>query len=374
MKIITNQLGLLLIFLLVTACNGTTGFNQSGTPSGNSGSTSAGGKLTVYFTQPDAANATTLTGGPETHLIAAMDKAQISIDMAIYELSLKNVTQSLIRAHQRGVNVRVYTDTDHFAWSEFKKLVKAGIALKGDKRSALMHNKFTVIDKKQVWTGSMNYTYNGAYHHNENLLRLDSIEAALNYSEEFAQLWRGIHRQINTSDSVFTVNGTTVKVYFSPDDGFRKNYLLPLLASAKQSVHFMAFAFTSRDIANSLSNLKQQGIEIKGVFDKNQSGQSYSQYDDLLKLNVDVKLDGNPYKLHHKVMIIDHRYVVTGSYNFTQNAENNNDENALIIDSKNLANIYEKEFSKVYQQANNRQARSINNEILYDKSDWMTAY
>lgn len=375
MKIITKYLSLLLALFFISACNSSTGFNnqKEGTTT-SSGASSAGGALTVFFTQPDANNAKTLTGGPETHLIAAIDKARISIDVAIYELSLKNVTQSLIRAHKRDVTVRVYTDSDHFSWKEFKALIKAGIAVKGDKRSALMHNKFTVIDNSQVWTGSMNYTYNGAYHHDENLLRLDSLAAALNYTEEFAQLWKGNHRQANTSDNVFNINNSIVKIHFSPDDHFRSNYLIPLLVSAKQSVHFMAFAFTSTDIANTLVTLKQQGIEIKGVFDKSQSGQSYSQYDDLAKLNVDVLLDGNSYKLHHKVMIIDHRYVVTGSYNFTQNAESNNDENSLIIDSTNLAAIYEKEFSRVYQQAKNKQARTANSHYHIDTKDLLIAY
>jgi len=370
---IKKHLSTFFILFFLSACNGTTGFNYQET-GGSGGSSSAGGALTVFFTQPDAPNTKTLTGGPETHLIDAIDKARISIDVAIYELSLKNITQSLIRAHKRDVTVRVFTDSSHLAWKEFKALIQAGIEVRGDERSALMHNKFTVIDNKQVWTGSMNYTYNGAYHHNENLLQLDSIAVASDYSEEFSQLWAGIHRQANTSDSVFSINNTTVKVHFSPDDGIRDNYLIPLLRSAKHSVHFMAFSFTSTDIAKQLISLEQQGIEVKGVFDKSQSGQSYSQYDDLAQQNIDVLLDGNPYKLHHKVMIIDQRYVVTGSYNFTQNAESNNDENIVIIESTSLATSYEQEFSRIYQQAKSRQSRPTLTDLLLDNADWLIAY
>ena len=373
---IIKHLCILLTLLLLSACNSSTGFNyqDSGSTTPSSGASSSGGAITVFFTQPNATNAKTLTGGPETGLIAAIDKARTIIDIAIYELSLKNITQSLIRAHKRDVTIRILTDSDHLNWTEFKALIKAGITVKGDDRSALMHNKFTIIDNKQVWTGSMNYTYNGAYHHNENLLRLDSTAAALNYSEEFSQLWAGIHRQENAADSVFSISNTTVKVHFSPDDHFRDNYLLPLLTSAKHSVHFMAFAFTSSDIANKLASLKQQGIEIKGVFDKNQSGQSYSQYDDLAKQNIDVLLDGNSYKLHHKVMIIDRRYVVTGSYNFTQSAETRNDENSVIIDSTNLAASYEKEFSRVYQQGKSKQSRYTRTTPAVNSDDWLIDY
>jgi phosphatidylserine/phosphatidylglycerophosphate/cardiolipin synthase-like enzyme len=352
---------LFLCFFLTISCNDSGGFNQQNgsttTPTVPPSTDNSNGAFAVYFSQPSSSNADTLTNGPETHLIAAIDAARLSVDVAIYELSLKNVTQSLINAHQRNVRVRVLTDSDNFEWQQIQELNKAGIAVKGDQRSVLMHNKFTVIDKKQVWTGSMNYTYNGAYHHNENLLQLDSIPAAINYTEEFEQLWVGIHRQINASDSVFTIDNSTVQVYFSPDDHFRAQHLIPLLQSATQSVHFMAFAFTSTDITSTLAALQQQGIEIKGVVDTSQSGSSYAQYDDLKAENIDVLLDGNPKKLHHKVMIIDHRYVVTGSYNFSQSAEARNDENSVIIDNSDLAAQYEQEFTRVYQQASNKKQR-----------------
>ncbi|MCK5918273.1 MAG: hypothetical protein KAG34_07595, partial [Cocleimonas sp.] len=298
MKILNTLLTLSAILLITAGCNSSTGFNQQGEPSvtPSTNTPASNGSINVYFSQPDSTNAKTRTGGPETRLIAAIDQARISVDVAIYELSLKNVTQSLIKAHQRNVRVRVLTDSDNLLWQQIKELRSAGIAVKGDKRSVLMHNKFTVIDKKQVWTGSMNYTYNGAYHHDENLLQLDSIAAASSYNEEFEQLWVGIHRQINASASMFTINNTTVQVYFSPDDHFRSQHLIPLLQSAKKSVHFMAFAFTSTDITTTLSNLKQQGVEVKGIVDSSQSGSSYAQYDDLKNENIDVLLDGNPKK------------------------------------------------------------------------------
>lgn len=353
MKILSKALSLFVCFFLASGCNNSGGFNQQNTSVTTTATDSEAspidseGAFNVYFSKPDASNAS----GPELRLVAAIDQARISVDVAIYELSLKNVTESLIKAHQRDVRVRVLTDSDNFDWEQIQVLSRAGIAVKGDQRSALMHNKFTVIDNKQVWTGSMNYTYKGAYRHDENLLQIDSIPAALNYSEEFAQLWAGIHRQVNASDSVFMVNNSTVKVYFSPDDHFREQHLIPLLQGAKQSVYFMAFSFTSTDITNTLSQLKQQGVEIKGVVDSSQAGSSYAQYDDLQNENIDVLLDGNPQKLHHKVMIIDHRYVVTGSYNFSQSAETRNDENSVIIDNGNLAARYEQEFTRVYQKA-----------------------
>jgi phosphatidylserine/phosphatidylglycerophosphate/cardiolipin synthase-like enzyme len=57
--------------------------------------------------------------------------------------------------------------------------------------------------------------------------------------------------------------------------------------------------------------------------------------------------------MHHKVIVIDERIVITGSYNFTSRAERRNDENLLIIDDPTLAAAYLAEFERVFEQANN---------------------
>jgi phosphatidylserine/phosphatidylglycerophosphate/cardiolipin synthase-like enzyme len=64
-----------------------------------------------------------------------------------------------------------------------------------------------------------------------------------------------------------------------------------------------------------------------------------------------VRLDGNPANLHHKVLIIDRRIVVTGSYNFSQNAETRNDENLLVIHNADVAALYLGEFERMLAQA-----------------------
>lgn len=345
---------ILLVILFLNACGG--GSDSSTTPSTSISSfnTSSNASLTVFFSKPAETVSNNDTHGPEANLINAINKANTSIDMAIYELSLDTITQSLLAAHQRNITVRVLTDSDHLHWDAFQTLINAGIAVKGDERSALMHNKFTLIDQNEVWTGSMNLTYSAAYRNHENLVRVNHRQAALNYSEEFDQLWVGIHNQANAIGNSMLIDNTPVDIHFSPDDHFRETRLLPLLKQATRSVHIMAFAFTSEAIATELLQLKAKGVEIKIVVDKGQSGQTSSQYDDLLAQQVDIVQDGHTYKLHHKVMIIDQRYVVTGSYNFSQNAESRNDENSLVIDSPTLAQQFEAEFNAIYSQGINQ--------------------
>ena len=320
----------------------------TGTQNNNQG-TSGTGKIQVFFTLIG-----TDSDGPESQLIVAINKANSSIDMAVYDLSLNNITNSLIKAHQRGVAVRVLTDSDHLKRSHFIDLTLKGITVRGDKRSALMHNKFTVIDNKEVWTGSMNYTFTGAYRNRNNLIRLNDSLAANNYSEEFSQLWAGIHNQANATNNYFSIASNPVDIHFSPDDNFRSSRLIPLLQQAQQSVHILAFALTSQTIADELVSLKQQGVEVKIVVDSVSSSQYSSQYNNLLAKEIDIRRDGQPFKLHHKVIIIDGHYVITGSYNFSENAESRNDENSVVIDSSAIASSFEAEFIDIYNHTNSK--------------------
>jgi phosphatidylserine/phosphatidylglycerophosphate/cardiolipin synthase-like enzyme len=75
-------------------------------------------------------------------------------------------------------------------------------------------------------------------------------------------------------------------------------------------------------------------------------------YNYLLNNEVDVKYDGSYFKLHDKVVIIDENTTITGSFNFTNSATKNN-ENSLIINSKDIAKKYLEHFNKIYSKGVN---------------------
>ena len=77
------------------------------------------------------------------------------------------------------------------------------------------------------------------------------------------------------------------------------------------------------------------------------------EYQNLLENGIDVRLDGNPKSMHHKVIIIDGEIVVTGSYNFSKSAKTKNDENTLILHSPEIAELYIEEFERVSGAAEN---------------------
>ena len=136
---------------------------------------------------------------------------------------------------------------------------------------------------------------------------------------------------------------------FSPADGVR-NILLDELSHAKNSVKLMAFSFTDQEIANCLGDLAKKGVSVKCLFDYGQANSKYSQDSYLRGCGVKIKLSPNRSgKMHHKVIIIDGETVITGSYNYSKNAERNNDENILILKNREIAANYIKEFKRCWK-------------------------
>jgi phosphatidylserine/phosphatidylglycerophosphate/cardiolipin synthase-like enzyme len=115
----------------------------------------------VYFTDPNGPAAEYYSGGPDEALSQAIGRARLSVDVAIYDLDLSTISNALINAHRRGVVVRVVTESDNMDsdGNKIPALKDAGIPVIGDRHEGLMHNKFTVIDPMEVWSGSMNYSY-----------------------------------------------------------------------------------------------------------------------------------------------------------------------------------------------------------------------
>ncbi len=313
----------------------------------------------LYFTDPDAtADSDNPAGGIPDIVAATFAMAQKTIDVAIYDFDLPVLAEALIAAAQRGVRVRVVTDTDAMEEETIQSLIEAGIPVVDDQRSAIMHDKFVVMDGVTVWTGSMNFTRNDAYRNNNNFIEITSTRLAQNYTTEFEEMFTqrefGPGADVPTPNAAFTINETVVENYFSPDDGVAA-HILDALNAARSSIYFMAFSFTRADFADALIERANAGVTVQGVFETRQIAAGGDTAWNALTAaglaNLRVRQDGNPYVLHSKVFIIDQQIVVTGSYNFSRNAEENNDENVLILHSPEIAGAYFAEWQKVWAQA-----------------------
>jgi phosphatidylserine/phosphatidylglycerophosphate/cardiolipin synthase-like enzyme len=321
-------------------------------PPTNPNSSASDSAISVFFTDPFAAGN---TKGPENELIAAIDGAKNSVDMAIYNLTLDSIGQALLQAKRRGVTVRLVMEAEAIDKKIPRSLIFAGIPIIGDNREGLMHNKFTVIDNQVVFTGSANYTSTSFYNDFNNLVRIRSQRVAKDYMVEFEEMFNeklfGPDARPATPYPQVTIDGIVVDVLFSPDDEVASK-VLPVLQSARTSIDFMAYSFTRDDFAQAIRDRSAAGVKVRGVFDADQvSSNTGGEYDLLEKDGFDVHLDGIPGLLHNKVIIVDGEIVITGSYNFSTNADRTNDENLIIIHDPRIAQAYLVNFEAVYQSA-----------------------
>jgi phosphatidylserine/phosphatidylglycerophosphate/cardiolipin synthase-like enzyme len=239
--------------------------------------------------------------------------------------------------------------------SDVKALLAAGVPIIGDNRDGLMHDKFIVIDRSEVWMGSMNYTDSGAYDDNNNMMRIRSMKMAENYSKEFEEMFVddkfGQDVVPETPNPKLLIDGTEVDTYFSPDDGVL-SALVRLLNGAQESIYFLAYSFTSNDLGDIVRQKAEDGLTIAGVMDEEQiKSNQGTEFDPFKQSGLNVLIDGIDGLMHHKVFVVDAKIVAFGSYNFSQSAEQRNDENLIIVYNEAVAGQFIKEFERVSSHA-----------------------
>jgi phosphatidylserine/phosphatidylglycerophosphate/cardiolipin synthase-like enzyme len=306
----------------------------------------------IYFTDPANPVSAQLNGGVDEHLVAAIDAARLTVHAALYSLTLNDVRDALVRAHRRGVDVRVVTESDNLDSQDLQRLVDSGIPVLGDRRESTMHNKFMVVDGTEVWTGSMNFTVSGAYSDNNTLIRLESAQLGADYETEFSEMFEddkfGEEPGRPTPNPQIEIDGTRMEVYFSPDDGV-ESALADLIGQARGSVYFLAYSFTSNRLGEAILRAAASGVTVKGVMDEDQSNTNLgTELTAFRAEGLDARLDGSPGQMHEKVFIIDEEIVVVGSYNFSRSASEFNDENVLVIHNRPIAEQFLREFQRVY--------------------------
>src|SRR5262245_562068 len=222
----------------------------------------------LYFTDPASPLSPQGTGGVDGPLVKAIDAARLSVDVAAYSISLNSIRFALINAHNRGVEVRIVMESTNMDRSDPQALIEAGIPIVGDDRQGLMHDKFVVIDRSEVWLGSMNFTDSGAYDDNNHMIRILSTKVAENYLVEFEEMFTenlfGEDVRAATPHPNLTLDETDVENYFSPDDGVL-DQIVRVLSGAQESIYFLAFSFTSNDLGNIVREKDAAGLKVQGV-------------------------------------------------------------------------------------------------------------
>ncbi len=320
----------------------------------------------VYFSQVNnnVAAAKANSQSLDRVLVQKLATAQSHIDAALHEIDSERISQALIAAHQRGVRVRIVTEDDYMDEASIEALRAAGIPIVSDKgNSGLMHNKFLVIDRRFIWTGSFNTTDNGAYKNNNNAIWIESTELAENFTHAFLDMFE--RKQFGGGDQspvphpVTTMpDGTVIRTAFAPDYDVAR-FIVNELRQAEQSIYFMAFSFTHDGIGKIMKTRFQDGLDVRGVFETRGADSDYAEYTSMQALGMAVIKDNNKWAMHHKVIVIDGQTVITGSFNFSKNASRTNDENVLIIQGNtDIARLYTEEWQRVMGAASETAASS----------------
>ena len=130
-----------------------------------------------------------------------------------------------------------------------------------------------------------------------------------------------------------------IAVHFSPKGGCTEAIIAEIDA-AKSTILVQAYSFTSARIADALVEAHKRGVDIRIILDKSQRGEKYTSADFVLHAGIPVWIDAKHNIAHNKIMVIDGATIITGSFNFTKNAEEDNAENLLVIRSPELAVQY----------------------------------
>ncbi len=128
-------------------------------------------------------------------------------------------------------------------------------------------------------------------------------------------------------------------VCFTPG-GNCTNEIVDVINNAINNIWVQAYSFTSKPIARALVLAKERGVNVQIILDKQALSGKKSTLRFFVRHQIPVWIDKMPAIAHNKVIIVDQTQVITGSFNFTYAAQNQNAENVLIVYDGGLAKKY----------------------------------
>lgn len=329
------------------------------------------GDIRVWFNNPvdnsvsSGVNATFLNQTFDDSIIAVIDAAEQTLDIAIYNLDNDNgMVDAINAAYDRGVVVRLVADNgvNASAYSIIdigftnKKTSPSGMAPSGG-FYGLMHNKFVVVDanhadpnKPMVLTGSTNWTDNQLLVDPNNIIVVQDQSLARAYRLEFEEMFSGKwgpEKQANTPTQ-FIIDGKEVELFFSGSDA-AENRIIEKLLTTDNDVHMAIYNWTRFNLSYAVEDAVAGGAYGAALIeDIDTSAVQWTVLRSALGPNL--FLENQPNLFHHKYAIVDAQcpakdpMVITGSGNWTTNGTSRSDENFLVIHDDTIANLYYQEF------------------------------
>jgi phosphatidylserine/phosphatidylglycerophosphate/cardiolipin synthase-like enzyme len=229
----------------------------------------------------------------------------------------------------------------------------------------LMHHKYVIVDEMSpaasVWTGSANFTTDAWTLQDNNIVIVPSQALAGLYATDFGELWDSGRIAGTGLNDVGTasVDGMDIDADFAPGEGATIDSLIAMhVAAASHRVVIASMVISSAAVLGALSDALDRGVAVSGIYDGPQmqgvanAWKKSARSAGTLALWEQVRTSfvakaSEPYTdagahnfMHNKCMTVDGRLVVTGSFNFSQNATRNA-ENVLTLHDPKIAGDYE---------------------------------
>jgi len=343
---------------------------------------SADGKIQAYVGPPELGAADDL----EQVIVEFIAGAKTRLDIAVQEIDSRAIAQAILDARWRGVRVTIFLEQDYLRsdlagkppklptpkagetpaealrrvqWLKdetdlavnreiLAALLRSDIEVKGDYNPKIFHQKFILRDydgkatpTSALLSGSANFTWTDTHVNLNNVFVFRNAYVCRQYQAEVEQLQRGsfgrgLHGEVPRT---YDLAGVPVRVLFAPDHTPELEIMKQLLKGAKEC-YFAIFTFAgSSGIDDAMLALARGGMKLRGALDPGQAAQDWAAPKWLKHSNIELyvpKREGEfarLRKLHHKLMVIDERIVVAGSFNYTQPANEYNDENIFVMGS-----------------------------------------
>ena len=342
----------------------------------------AGGRIEAFVGPRELGAADDL----EAVIVEFVRGARKSLDIAVQELDSEPIAQAILDARWRGVSVNLFLEQDYLRspltarggvpvpprpkhgespedalrraqWGDdasslaanrriLGALLRCDVEVKGDFNPQIFHQKFVLRDFRDgkatkpgdpaLLSGSANFTVTDTHRNLNHVFVFHNTAICRQYAAEFEELRLGrFGRQLHDDvPKVFDLAGVPAKVLFAPEHTPELEIMKQMLKGTRE-VFFAIFTFAgSSGIDDAMLSLARGGMKLTGVVDRGQAAMGWAAPRALVHPNIELfqpRRDSGVRKLHHKLMVIDERVVVAGSFNYTEPANDYNDENIFVL-------------------------------------------
>lgn len=249
----------------------------------------------------------------------ALKKAKEHIHLVMFGLTDSKIIDILNKKSEDNLDMRVFYDKRSKVTLNLKPYQDNKVKSKG-----LMHQKILVIDKSLVFLGSANLTSSSLLMHDNLIVGFHSPQIA-----EFL-----IKKTPYYSGNISTtIGGQKIDVWLLPDmQNKALNKIIDLINSAADSIEIAMFTFTHPALVEALINAKNRNVDVKVAIDfQTKNGASRHAIEKLQKEKIEILYNTEIKLCHHKYILIDHKFLICGSANWTKAAFNKNLDCFLIL-------------------------------------------